>query len=106
MDDGIFTLINKGDTWWLNYQINMAQLFIVTSIMSIAVTVFMLVDGGPRWIGIFAFLWLCGMNWIVNLVRHEAVATNIAYGIDELICGKLVVPEKEDKMTGKLKHWM
>ena len=66
--------------------------------------VFALVTGGPWWIGFAAFLWLCGANWITNLVRHETVAANIADGIDELICGKIVPPE-QDKMTGKLKSW-
>lgn len=69
--------------------------------------VFMLVNGGPWWVGIAAFLWLCGANWILNLVRHGGVADDIAARIDRLICGKTESTELpgEDKMTGKLKSW-
>jgi hypothetical protein len=104
VDDGIFVLLYKDNNWWLNYKINMRKLFICTAILSIIVGVFALVNGGPWWIGVAAFLWLCGANWIINLIRHETVAANIAGGIDELICGKIELPE-QDKMTGKLKNW-
>ncbi len=104
VDDGVFNLIYKDNSWWLNYQINMRKLFIFTTILSSFMGLFALVSGGPWWIGIAAFLWLCGANWIINLIRHGAVATDIAVGIDELICGKEEVPE-QDKMTGKLKSW-
>ncbi|MET3498736.1 hypothetical protein FHW88_001043 [Mucilaginibacter sp. SG538B] len=104
VDNGIFYLIYKNNSWFLDYQINMRELFIVTSIMSTAMEVFMLVNGGPWWVGIAAFLWLCGANWILNLVRHGGVADDIAARIDRLICGKTELPG-EDKMTGKLKSW-
>jgi len=104
VDDGIFSLIYKHNNWWLNYQINMRKLFIGTAILSSIMGVFALVNGGPWWIGIAAFLWLGGGNWIINLIRHETVAANIAEGIDELICGKTELTE-QDKMTGKLKSW-
>jgi len=54
--------------------------------------------------GIAAFLWLFGANWITIFLRHGLLVTNIAAGIDELICGKTVLPE-QDKMTGELKSW-
>jgi hypothetical protein len=31
------------------------------------------------------FLWLCGANWVTNLIRHGSVAVEIAAGIDEMI---------------------
>lgn len=104
VDDGVFNLIYKDDTWWLNYKINMSELFVFTTIASTIMGVFSLVSGGPWWVGIAAFLWLCGANWIISFIRHETVATSIAAGIDDLICGKVIQPE-EDKMTGELKSW-
>jgi hypothetical protein len=104
VDDGIFNLIYKNDGWWLNYQINMRKLFIGTAVLSIIMGVFALVSCGPWWVGIAAFLWLCGANWITNLIRHESVAANIAAGIDELICGKIEQHE-QGKIPGKLKSW-
>ncbi|WP_139332223.1 hypothetical protein [Mucilaginibacter lappiensis] len=103
VDNGVFNLVYENNSWLLNYQINMRQLFITTSIMSIIMGVFMLVNGGPWWVGIVAFLWLCGVNWIISSIRHGTVATDIATGIDELICGKTESPPEQDKMTGELK---
>jgi len=104
VDNGAFYLTYKSNSWFLIYQINMRKLFIGTSILSIAMGIFALVSGGPWWIGIAAFLWLCGANWITNLIRHGTVATDIAVGIDELMLGKTKLPE-QDKMTGELKSW-
>ena len=105
VDNGVFSLVHKNNSWLLNYQINMRQLFISTSILSIIMGVFMLVNGGPWWVGIVAFLWLCGVNWVISAIRHGTVATDIATGIDELICGKTELPPEQDKMTGELKSW-
>lgn len=105
VDNGVFNLVYKNDSWFLNYQINMRKLFIGTSILSIIMGVIALVSSGPWWIGIAAFLWLCGANWITNLIRHGTVATDIAAGIDGLIFGKTENLQEEDKMTGKLKSW-
>jgi len=104
VDDGIFNLIYKDNGWWLNYKINMRKLFMGTAILSSILSVFALVTDGLWWVGIAAFLWLYGGNWIINPIRHETVAADIAAGIDELICGKTELPEN-DKMTGKLKSW-
>jgi hypothetical protein len=104
VDNGIFCLTHENNRWFLSYQINMGKLFITTSILSTNMGVFSLVNGGPWWVGVAAFLWLCGANWIINLIRHGAIATEIALGIDELICSETELPI-EDKMTGKLKSW-
>ncbi|MBE9597988.1 hypothetical protein [Pedobacter sp. MC2016-24] len=104
VDDGIFSLIYKDNSWSLNYQINMLKLFIGTAILSSLMAVFMLINEGPWWTGIVAFSWLCGGNWIINVIRHGALAATISTGIDELICGKIELPE-QDKMTGKLRSW-
>lgn len=107
VDNGIFYLVFKNNCWFLDYQINMRELFIVTSIISTIMEVFALATGGPWWIGIAAFLWLCGANWVLSLIRHGGVANDISAGIDELIFGKTELHElpEEDKMTGKLKSW-
>jgi hypothetical protein len=104
VDNGTFSLIYKDDSWWLNYQINMRELFVFATIASTIMGVFMLLGGGPWWVGITAFLWLCGVNWTISFIRHETVATSIASGIDDLICGKTELPE-QDNMTGELKSW-
>jgi hypothetical protein len=104
VDNGIFNLLYKDNGWFLNYQINMRKLFIGTAILSSIMGVFALVSGGPWWVGIAAFMWLCGANWVINLIRHETVAATIALGIDELICGKTERLEQE-KIPGKLKSW-
>lgn len=98
VDDGVFNLIDRDSYWQLNYQINMRNLFIITAILSIAMGLFALANGGPWWIAIAAFLWLCGMNWVINLIRHDAVANTIADGIDELIGDQTILTE-ENRMA-------
>jgi hypothetical protein len=85
VDNGIFDLVAEGNSWVLKYRINMRQLFIVTSIMSTIMGVIAISTGGPPWIGLVMFLWLCGANWVTNLIRHGSVAVEIAAGIDEII---------------------
>jgi len=104
VDNGVFKLIHKDDSWFLNYQINMRRLFIDTAILSTIMGIFAQVTGDIWWVGIAAFLWLCGANWVTNLIRHDSEAGEIAAGIDELICGKEELPN-QDKMTGKIKSW-
>jgi len=104
VDNGTFSLNYRKNSWFLIYRINMRRLFIETAIMSAILEGFVLFSDGPWWVGIAMFLWLCGGNWIVNLVRHESVAFGLAAGIDELICGKVEPPEHE-KIPGKLKSW-
>jgi hypothetical protein len=104
VDNGIFHLIYRDNSWFLEYQINMRKLFIGASILSIIMGMFILLNGGPWWTGIASFLWLCVANCIANLLRHGSAVTDIAAGIDELILGKTQLPE-DDKMTGELKSW-
>ena len=104
VDNGLFNLLYKDNCWWLSYQINMRELFLFTSIASAVMGIIGFVADGSWWIGLGMFLWLCGANWLTNLVRHGSVATDIADGIDELILGK-PEPIEFDKMNGKLKSW-
>ena len=110
VDNGTFNLVVEGNNWVLKYRINMRQLFVATSIMSTVMGVFAIATDGPWWIGIAAFLWLCGANWITNLIRHGSVAVEIATGIDDLIYYKEhPIKNDEDKEDdedkGKLKSW-
>jgi hypothetical protein len=38
--------------------------------------------------GLVGFLWLCGMNWIIYLVRHSGLASEIAIDIDYMFLNK------------------
>lgn len=42
VDDGSFNLIYKDNDWWLNYQINMSELFIGGAIISSVMSIFVL----------------------------------------------------------------
>jgi len=105
VDNGVFYLIYKNDRWSLNYEINMRKLFVGALVMSIVMGAFASTNGSPWWVGIAAFLWLCGVNWIIIVIRHGSLATDIAAGVDELIYGKTEQPPEQDKMTGELKSW-
>ena len=84
VDNGIFTLLFKNDKWYIEYQINMRKLFIYTPIMVCGLGIFFALGGGPWWWPVlFGFLWLCGGNWLINWVRHGALATDLAEAIDE-----------------------
>jgi len=97
VDNGVFNLVLKNNSWLLEYQIKMHKLFIGTSFMSVIMGTFSIANGGPWWIGILAFLWLCGANWITNCIRHGTVATEIAAGVDALMCAKMELPPEQDK---------
>jgi hypothetical protein len=105
VDSGIFCLVYKNNSWFLSYQIDMRKLFIFSTILSTIMGVFILANNGPWWVGIASFFWLCGANWVIISIRHGVVVTDIATGIDELICGKTELPAEQDKMTGELKSW-
>ncbi|WP_158826730.1 hypothetical protein [Mucilaginibacter lacusdianchii] len=85
VDCGSFTLSNKGNKWCLVYKIKMYKLFIFTSLMAAFMGLIAQIGNGDWWIGIIMFLWLCGMNWIISIIRHEDVAARIAIGINELL---------------------
>jgi hypothetical protein len=104
VDRGIFTLIYKDDSWYLRYQIDMRKLFIYTGLMSVAFGIFGTIGNGMWWIGIWAFLWLCGANWVIACLRHGLLATELAEEINELIRGKKPALETEEK-DESLKSW-
>jgi len=104
IDRGIFTLIYKDDSWNLRYQIDMQKLFIHTGLMSVAFGIFATIGAGTWWIGIGAFIWLCGGNWVIACLRHGMLATEMAIEVDELIGGKKPILETEEK-DESLKSW-
>lgn len=36
------------------------------------------------WVGLVAFAWLCGMNWVISILRHSGLLADIATDIDEV----------------------
>jgi hypothetical protein len=105
VDDGIFNLTYKDNSWWLIYQINLRGIFIGTGILAGIMESFVLLAGGPWWIGFIQFLWLCGGNWIIVVIRHESLLTQIAGGINEMVCGKESTVEKYEEKDERLKSW-
>jgi hypothetical protein len=97
VDGGTFSIKNDGSKTTLTYQVRMRGLFIITPLMAI----FMGISSGLWYIGLGAFLWLGGMNWVISVVRHHALASEIACRIDDTICGKIEVVRSEE-----LKSWM
>jgi len=92
IEKGIFTIVDKGDQVILTYEFYMYRLFIVVAIMS----VFMAISANRIWIGILCFLWLCGMNWLLTLIRHRRMLKKIAMAID-ILCvsaNSVVAPVK------------
>lgn len=106
VDDGIFTLIENGNSWYLRYKINMLTLFRDTFLLSLVFGIFGQLIDGSWWLGLIAYLWFCGVNWLINIVRHEGIVSNIAADIDRHISGikDAELPELE-KIPGKLKSW-
>jgi hypothetical protein len=104
IDKGTFSVVYKDDSWSLRYQIDMRKLFIHTGLMSVAFGIFATIGTGAWWVGICAFLWLCGGNWIIACLRHGSFATELAEEINELIGGKKPALEPEEK-DESLKSW-
>ncbi len=105
VDEGLFSLIYKDNSWFLRYQINLRSLFTDTIIISLMFGVVgQIIIGGMWWIGLVAYLWFCGGNWVINVIGHESIAATIAANIDRLSNPEIEQPEIE-KIPGKLKSW-
>jgi hypothetical protein len=74
VDKGIFTLIEKDGISILTYKFYFIQLFIVTPLMGLCFGLF----SKSVWIGVGAFLWLGGMNWVIAIVRHHSLFQEIS----------------------------
>ena len=96
-DSGSFTFISNYENSFLVYEIKLNKLFIITPIMA---GVFGLLSQ-LVWVAAGTFLWLCGMNWIIIVVRHDSLAWELAAGID-----KLNGVVKQDAIKSEeIKHW-
>jgi len=102
--NGTFTIINDDIQSHLVYEIRMYQLFITTSIMAVAAGILTRIV----WVGVGAFAWLCGMNWLVSLARHGSLASELAAGIDQIHGIPIVdLDDKNEHIRNeKLKNWM
>ena len=100
VDDGVFNFKRKGNLSILCYRINMKRVFTIILILC-TLSELTCIGSGDWWFGIIAFLWLGGINWIIAVTQHEAVAASIAIGIDDLF--HVNPPKEEDKE--KLKSW-
>ncbi len=96
-DGGSFTFISDDENSFLVYEIKMNKLFVITSIMA---GVFGLLSQ-LVWVAAGTFLWLCGMNWITIVIRHDSLAWELAAGIDKL---NGVVKQDAFK-SDEIKHW-
>ena len=81
IDRGVFRLEEKEGDVILTYEFFMYKLFIYTSIMALA----MGIVSQKIWAGVGAFLWLCGMNWIIGVMRHRGLLDELAADIDSFI---------------------
>ena len=102
--NGSFTISNDNGQSHLVYEIRMYYLFIFTSIAAVALSILT----REVWTGIGAFAWLCGMNWLIIVIRHGSLASELASGIDQI--HSIPIVELDDKgepiRDEKLKSWM
>jgi len=104
VDDGIFSLICKGDKWFLYYHISLRTLIIGALIASCLMEILSLTNDGPWWMGTIFLFWPFGVAWFFEAGRHGGLVADLANGIDQLT-GAVREEPQEDKMTGKLKSW-
>jgi hypothetical protein len=80
IDKGIFNIQNNEGKIILTYEFFMYQLFIIVTIMSIM----MMVVAQDIWFAKVGFLWLGGMNWLVTIIRHKSMLTDIKKAIEHV----------------------
>jgi len=88
IERGIFTLSSRGDRAVLTYEFFMYHMFIYTGVMAVGFGII----SQEIWVCVGAFLWLCGMNWLIALARHKGMFDDIAAGIDTFLQQEM--PEK------------
>ena len=81
IEKGVFIIIDKGDRYILTYEFYMYHLFIAVTIMSTFIAIF----SQQVWVGILCFLWLCGMNWLIAIIRHKMMLNEITKEINNQI---------------------
>lgn len=100
VDSGKFTLIEKDGKTRILYTFTFRQLFIFTAAMAL----FMGLFAEKWWIAVIMFSWLCGMNWIISIIRHENFLLDIKIGINKLVFPNEKIQEDEEEKE-KLKSW-
>ncbi|RZJ51637.1 MAG: hypothetical protein EOO44_14300 [Flavobacterium sp.] len=83
-EKGIFTIVEKENKSLLIYKFFMYQLFGGAFVMSLIIAFV----STEIWMGIFCFLWLGGMNWVIALFRHRSMLNEIVVEIDTLVKAK------------------
>lgn len=81
IEKGVFVIVAKGDRTLLTYEFYMFRLFVIVTIMSIFTTIFSQKIGD----GVYLFLWLGGLNWIITIIRHKRMLNEIKSEINKLI---------------------
>lgn len=84
IEKGIFTLTKQEQGDIITYEFFMYHLLITTFAMGI----FFGCISGKLWVGIGAFLWLGGMNWIIGIIRHKGMFDDITEEINNFIAQK------------------
>ncbi len=92
IEKGVFTIIDKGDRTILTYEFYMYHLFIAVTFFS----AFIATVSQQIWDGILSFIWLGGLNWLIAIVRHKMMLSEIAKKIDNLINS----PKEYEHKTG------
>jgi hypothetical protein len=100
VDEGVFKLMEIDSKACIVYDFTMRRLFITTAIMSVVAGFVVRI----WWVSIFAFLWLCGMNWIINLIRHGDLISEIVIGVNDLLF-EMEVKIEEKARSEELKSW-
>jgi hypothetical protein len=77
IDKGEISLTSNNVKTILTYKIFMYRLFVITAIMS-TIMGFISQQIG---FGVFCFVWLCGMNWVIGVSRHGGLISDIAVKI-------------------------
>ncbi|RCH56722.1 hypothetical protein DJ568_02385 [Mucilaginibacter hurinus] len=104
-DNGTIQLVPYEDKLHLTHSINLVGLFAKTALMSIGFGIFGIFTH-RWWIGPVFFIWLCGANWVIAIIRHGFFTTELADDINKTM-NCLPPPDPEpDKMNGRIKHWM
>jgi hypothetical protein len=81
IDRGKFELDERLGHAVLTYEFFMYKLFIFAGILAIAAGAL----SQTILVGVGVFSWLCGMNWVIALLRHRAMLDELAAEIDNFI---------------------
>ncbi len=81
IEKGLFVIENNQGETKITYEFYMYRLFLIVTIMSLFIFLF----NDDTSFAILCFSWLGGMNWLITIIRHKMMLTEITRGIDTLI---------------------